>query len=114
MHHVTSHGATKIQMDSSERDYQERLRQARAQGDGNPNVFGIQPSAQTSQIQNSPIESPVEKSGDVSLGTSMTDQASQNPDQFQTDALEKRLNMYAKALSNANDGNNDRSETGSL
>ena len=53
-------------------------------------------------------------SGDVSLGTSMTDQASQNPDQFQTDALEKRLNMYAKALSNADDGNNDRSETGSL
>ena len=27
MHHVTSHGATKITMDSKERDYQERLRQ---------------------------------------------------------------------------------------
>ena len=42
MHHVTTHGAHKITMDSKERDYQERLRQAKAQGDGNPNVMGVQ------------------------------------------------------------------------
>ena len=61
MHHVTSHGAPKITMDSKERDYQERLRQATAQSDGNPNVMGVQASAQTSNVQNAPTEPPVNK-----------------------------------------------------
>ena len=57
MHHVTSHGATKITMDSKERDYQERLRQAKAQGDGNPQVMGVQaPESQISTANNTPIE----------------------------------------------------------
>ena len=75
MHHVTSHGATKITMDSKERDYQERLRQATAQGDGNPSVMGVQPEAQTSNVQNAPTEPPVDKTADAGLGTSMTQQA---------------------------------------
>ena len=84
MHHVTSHGATKITMDSKKRDYQERLRQTTAQGDGNPNVMGVQASAQTSNVQNAPTELPVNKTADATLGTSMTQTAQENPDQFQT------------------------------
>ena len=37
-----SSGTQKLTMNSSERDYQQRLRQAQAQGDGNPFVAGIQ------------------------------------------------------------------------
>ena len=35
-------GTQKLTMDSAERDYQQRLRQAQAQADGNPFVAGIQ------------------------------------------------------------------------
>ena len=35
-------GTQKLTMNSSERDYQQKLRQAQAQGDGNPFVAGIQ------------------------------------------------------------------------
>ena len=35
-------GTQKLTMNSSERDYQQRLRQAKAQGDGNPFVAGVQ------------------------------------------------------------------------
>ena len=114
MHHVTSHGATKITMDSKERDYQERLRQATAQGDGNPNVMGVQPDAQTSNVQNAPTEPAVNKTADVTLGTSMTQRAQENPDQFQTEALDRRLSMYTKAASNAGYSLNDRANTGSI
>ena len=114
MHHVTSHGATKITMDSKERDYQERLRQATAQGDGNPNVMGVQPDAQTSNVQNAPTEPAVSKTADVALGTSMTQRAQENPDQFQTEALDRRLAMYTKAASNAGYSLNDRANTGSI
>ena len=37
-----SGGTQKLTMNSSERDYQQKLRQAQAQGDGNPFVAGIQ------------------------------------------------------------------------
>lgn len=114
MHHVTSHGATKITMDSKERDYQERLRQATAQSDGNPNVMGVQASAQTSNIQNAPTEPPVNKTADAALGTSMTQQAQENPDKFQTEALDRRLAMYTQAASNAGYSLNDRANTGSI
>ena len=115
MHHVTSHGAPKITMDSKERDYQERLRQASAQGDGNPNVMGVQaPQEQVSSSNNTPIEDPRNLSGDANLGTSMTEQASQNPEQFQTDELDRRLEMYSKAASNAGYSLNDRASTGSI
>lgn len=114
MHHVTSHGATKITMDSKERDYQERLRQATAQGDGNPSVMGVQPEAQTSNVQNAPTEPAVNKTADANLGTSMTRMAQENPDQFQTDALDKRLAMYTQAVSNAGYSLNDRANTGRI
>ena len=115
MHHVTTHGAHKITMDSKERDYQERLRQAKAQGDGNPSVMGVQaPEAQTSNIQNAPTEPIVNKTADADIGTSMTKTVQENPDQFQTDALDKRLAMYTEAASNAGYSLNDRSSTGSL
>ena len=115
MHHVTTHGATKITMDSKERDYQERLRQAKAQGDGNPNVMGQQqPEAQVSTANNTPVEDTRNLSGDLNLGTSMTENASKNPDQFQTEELDRRLDMYTKAASNAGYSLNDRSQTGAL
>ena len=37
-----SGGTQKLTMNSAERDYQQKLRQAQAQGDGNPFVAGIQ------------------------------------------------------------------------
>ena len=115
MHHVTSHGAPKITMDSKERDYQERLRQAKAQGDGNPNVMGVQaPEAQLSTANNTPVEDTRNLSGDLNLGTSMTENATKNPDQFQTEELDRRLHMYSKAASNAGYSLNDRAETGIL
>ena len=115
MHHVTTHGAPKITMDSKERDYQERLRQAKAQGDGNPNVMGVQaPEAQVSTSNNTPIEDTRNLSGDLNLGTSMTENASKNPDQFQTEELDRRLSMYAAAASNAGYSLNDRAQTGAL
>ena len=115
MHHVTTHGAHKITMDSKERDYQERLRQAKAQGDGNPNVMGVQaPEAQVSTANNTPIADVREQSGNIDMGTSMTENASQNPDQFQTQELDRRLDMYSKAASNAGYSLNDRSNTGAL
>ena len=115
MHHVTSHGATKITMDSKERDYQERLRQAKAQGDGNPQVMGVQaPESQISTANNTPIEDTRNQTGDLNLGTSMTENATKNPDQFQTEELDRRLGMYAQAASNAGYSLNDRSQTGAL
>ena len=42
MHAVRSHGAPKITMNSQELDYQQKLKAAKAQGDGNPFVAGIQ------------------------------------------------------------------------
>ena len=118
MHHVTTHGAQKITMDSKERDYQERLRQAKAQGDGNPNVMGVQePPIKEAQIvtaANTPVEQAQNVSGDAELGTSMTESASKNPDEFQTDALERRLGMYTQAASNAGYSLNDRTSTGRL
>ena len=44
----------------------------------------------------------------------MTEDASSNPDQFQTGELERRLNMYTQAASNAGYSLNDRSQTGSI
>ena len=115
MHHVTTHGAPKITMDSKERDYQERLRQTKAQGDGNPNVMGVQaPEAQISTSNNTPIEASSNMSGDLNMGTSMTENVTKNPDQFQTEELDRRLGMYAQAASNAGYSLNDRAQTGAL
>lgn len=121
MHPVNTHGAHKITMDSKERDYQERLRQTISQGDGNPNVMGVQqmplrpePVAQLNSANNTPIEDVRNESGNIDMGTSMTENATKNPDQFQTQELDRRLDMYAKAASNAGYSLNDRAETGSI
>ena len=115
MHHVTSHGAPKITMNSAERDYQERLRQSKAQGDGNSYVMGQQfPDAQSQTANNTPIEDPRTISADADLGTSMTESATKNQEQFQTEALDRRLNMYAEAASNAGYSLNDRAQTGTI
>lgn len=115
MHHVTSHGAPKITMDSKERDYQGKLRQATAQADGNPNVMGVQAAqAQLSSANNTPIEIEQNLAGSVNLGTSMTNNVNKNPEQFQTEELNRRLSMYTNAAGNAGYSLNDRSVTGAL
>ena len=76
MHPVQTHGATKITMDSKERDYMQRLAQAQAQADGNPQVMGLQqpgyqktePTPQLSTSANTPVEQRDEMSGDLDLG----------------------------------------------
>ena len=47
----------------------------------------------------------------LALGTSATRNANMDPEAFQTDALEKRLELYRHAGSNVGFGNNDRSQT---
>jgi hypothetical protein len=102
-------------MNSAERDYQERLRQSKAQGDGNSYVMGQQmPDAQSQTINNTPVEDPRKLTADADLGTSMTENATKDPEQFQTEALDRRLNMYATAASNAGYSLNDREQTGTI
>ena len=104
MHHVTTHGAPKITMDSKERDYQERLRQTKAQSDGNPQCDGRsvpvlrKPEAHVRSSNNVPIEDMRNESGNViELGTSMTENASKNLlDQFQTEEQIDPQNMYER------------------
>ena len=122
MHHVTSHGAHKITMDSKEREYQQRLTQAQAQADGNPQVMGLQqpgyvkpePTPQISTSNNTPVERREEMSGDLALGTSMTEEVGSNPEEFQTQNLDNKLQMYRDAAGNAGYSLNDRSVTGDL
>ena len=132
-------------MNSSERDYQQKLKQAQAQGDGNPFVAGIQEvfgmgagqaakqtrtkygnvnlmpqeilEGATTNFQqkdapaNAPLEDPINQTGAVALETSATKIPNTDPEQFETDALDRRLTMYAQAGSNAGFGNNNRAET---
>ncbi len=63
---------------------------------------------------NAPKPDPVNSTGSVPLGTSATRNANQDPEAFQTDALDRRLALYAAAGGNAAVGNNDRSRIGSL
>ena len=93
MHHVTSHGAPKITMDAK-RDYQERL-PCKAQGDGNPNVMGVQMPEASYRRQTIPLED-VGRSGNIDMGTSMTENATKNPDQFQTKSLIVGCKMLQK------------------
>ena len=94
MHPVSTHGAHKITMNSSERDYQQMLKQATAQADGNSYVTGITaPNNFQSQSStaNVPITNPADTSGSVELGTSGTSYIQNKPEEFQTDALDRRL-----------------------
>lgn len=104
MHAVTTHGAPKITMDSQERDYQERLRQARAQGDGNPYAVGIQGTRQPE-----PQAEPTPEPEAPAFNAEPTREETANP--MGSDALDRRLEMYAKASGNADYSNNDRSKT---
>ena len=138
-------GTQKLTMNSSERDYQQKLKQAQAQGDGNPFVAGIQEvfdkgagqaakqtrtkygnvnlmpqeliEGVTTNFQqkdapaNMPLEDAVNQTGALDLSTSATKSPNVDPEQFETDALDERLAMYAQAGSNAGFGNNNRAET---
>ena len=116
MHPVSTHGATKITMNSSERDYQEQRKAAQAQADANQYVSGLQQAAasfqQPATPANAPMPPPQTTSGNAELGTSATASVTESPDQFQTDALDRRLGMYAEAASNAGYSLNDRSQVG--
>jgi hypothetical protein len=63
---------------------------------------------------NVPLNNPEGTTGNVELGTSATKSPSKDPSQFQTQALEDKLGMYAKAVSNAGYSLNDRYRSGSL
>ena len=67
-----------------------------------------------STTSNVPLDKPTQTSGSVELQTSATRSAEKDPDQFQTQALDERLNMYAKAASNAGYSLNDRAASGRL
>ena len=147
MHPVSTHGAHKITMNSAESEYQQRLKQAQAQADGNSFVMGAKQAGQVvgddiraSRTQtgavrmmpqqliegkesnfkhlpttaNVPMDNPEGTTGNVELGTSATKSPSKDPSQFQTDALENKLGMYAKAISNAGYSLNDRARSGRL
>ena len=98
MHAVNTHGAPKITMDSQEADYRMKLKQAIAQGDGNPYTVGVQPQITTGEpMPDERFEKP------ESEGQQQTDMAS--------DALDRKLAMYRNAVGNSDDGNNDRQQT---
>ena len=138
-------GTQKLTMNSQENDYQQKLRQAQAQADGNPYVAGIQEVfdkgageaskesrnqygnvnlmpqevlegsftnfAQKDAPANAPMADAMNQSGTLDFGSSMTKQANSEPEEMATDVLDKRLQMYAQAGSNAGFGNNNRAET---
>lgn len=57
---------------------------------------------------NSPRNIYTKQTGSQELGTSATNTPQQDPEQFETSALEKRLALYASAAGNAYSGLNDR------
>ena len=118
MHPVSSHGATKITMNSKERDYEAAAKAALAQADANAYVTGLQKAEagfqQPATPANAPMPPPHTTSGNAELGTSATASVQKSPDEFQTEALDRRLSMYAEAASNAGYGLNDRSQIGNV
>ena len=139
MQPVSTHGATRIKMDSQDKDYQAKLKAAKAQADGNPYVSGITPEDMTKMSRSSygaptvipqdlsqenfsqgdstaniAVNEPTTTSGSVELGTSATQTPEEDPDSFQTEGLERRLALIARAASNADEGMNNRAETGRL
>ena len=138
-------GTQKLTMNSADRDYQQKLRQAQAQGDGNPFVAGVQEVflegageaikgsrtqygdvplkpqeliqgqlsnfAQKDAPGNAPMEEPYNQTGTMDLQMSNTRSPNRDQDQLAVEKLDERLQMYAKAGSNAGFGNNDRSQT---
>lgn len=128
MQPVSTHGAHKITMNSRKQDDEQARKQALAQADGNPYVTGIEaPSnfSQPSSTANAPTMDPRQTTATADLGTSATEFPEQSPERFQSEAvarvekdqfddqrLNQRLQMIAKAASNADYSLNDRSNMG--
>ena len=128
MQPVSTHGAHKITMNSRKQEDEQARKQALAQADGNPYVTGIEaPSnfSQPSSTANAPTMDPRQTTATADLGISATEFPEQSPEQFQTEAvsrvekdqfddqrLNQRLQMIAKAASNADYSLNDRSNMG--
>jgi hypothetical protein len=70
--------------------------------------------AQKDAPHNAPMEDPLNQSGTMDLGVSATRSPNKDTEMMAVDKLEERLQMYAKAGSNAGFGNNNRSQTMSL
>jgi hypothetical protein len=51
--------------------------------------------------QNAPLEDYPNQTGSIDYGTSATDSPSSDPEDMESDALDRRMNMYAKAAGNA-------------
>lgn len=128
MQPVSTHGAHKITMNSRKQEDEQARRQALAQADGNPYVTGIEAPSNFSQpasTANAPTMDPRTTTATADLGTSATEFPEESPEQFQTEAvsrveqdqfddqrLNQRLQMIAKAASNADDSLNDRRNVG--
>ena len=67
--------------------------------------------AQKDAPANKPMLDPMNQSGTMDLEVSATRSPNKDTDLMAVDKLEERLNMYAKAGSNAGFGNNNRSQT---
>lgn len=93
----------------------------RQYGGYNPNagdIPSVAPAAPTS-TGNSPAEDPMQTSGSAALGTSGTEEVNQSPEQFQSSALNDRLQTIAEGIQRSegnayNSGYNNRSVTGSI
>ena len=138
-------GTQKLTMNSKERDYQQLLRQTKAQGDGNPQVFGLQEAfakglatgdvvkdsrnqrgdvtlkpqslmnpngnfAYKDSATNAPLDDPRNQTASLGLFDA-TGNPNRDPQELADKKLTERLDMYAKAGSNAGFGNNNRAET---
>ena len=147
MHPVSTHGAHKITMNSAEDDYRMRLKQAKAQADGNSFVMGARQAGQlvgddvratrtqTGAVRvmpndliqgkgsdfkhiptsaNIPMDNPEATTGNVELSTSAGNTPGKDPQQFQTQALEDKMGMYARAIGNAGYSLNNRALTGRI
>jgi len=67
--------------------------------------------AQKDAPANAPMADSMNQTGTLDFGSSMTKQANSEPEEMATDVLDRRLQMYAQAGSNAGFGNNNRAET---
>ena len=63
---------------------------------------------------NVPMDHPEATTGNVDLNTSATKTPGKDPEQFQTQALEDKMGMYARAIGNAGYSLNNRALTGRL
>jgi len=134
-------GTTPISTNSADRDYAAKLKAAKAQADGNPNVFGIQelgadvgelvsdtrtkygavttmPNvdgdstfAQNESPGNIGFTDPRATTGNAANEVSATTVPQEDPSEFQTDALAKRMEMLKGTMPQGNISLNDRRET---